>query len=114
MSGEIRRAPGSDGVVRSTGPSDEAPAPGGGVFRRLAPREGSGLGVMLSGLDLVFAPNHQQAREEIQRQRTAGARAPSDTDPPGDDDGPAEGRVAAAGRRGTPFSGYIVIRRHGS
>lgn len=111
MSGEIRRAPDADDPAAARGIRDEVPPSGSGLFRRLAPREGSSVSVVMSGLDLAFAPSHRNARDEVQRQRTAGARDPSDTDPPGDGEHAEEGRVAAPGRRGTPFSGFIVLRR---
>jgi hypothetical protein len=89
---------------------DEEPPPGGGLFRRLAPGEGSAIGGALGVFETIFAPGGDHARQEIQRQRHTGARNPSATDPPDDDASPEENRVAAQGRAGTPFSGRIVIR----
>jgi len=96
---------------RSAGPLNEEPPPSGGVFRRLAPSEGSALVGAFGVVETVFAPAHEQARADLERQRITGARQPSATDPPGDDEDPGENRVAAPGRRGTPFSGVVVIRR---
>lgn len=109
MSGEIRRAPGADGIVPAVSRSDE-PAPlGGGVFRRIAP-EGSALAGLVGIADTLYAPSREAARQELQRQRHVGQGASAPTDPPDEEAAATEGRVAASGRRGTPFSGYIVLR----
>jgi hypothetical protein len=104
-----RRAPGGD---PGRGPyGDETAPPGGGIFRRIAPSGNSSLVAAFSVLEGVFAPAAKQARDEIQRQRVAGVRNPSDTDPPAPDGDSPEPRVVAQGRRGTPFSGTILIDR---
>jgi hypothetical protein len=113
MSGEIRRAPDADGVVPAVSRSDDQAPSGGGAFRRIAP-EGSALSGLVGIADMLYAPRREAARQEIQRQRHVGQDTPAPTDPPGEDTAAAdEGRVAASGRRGTPFSGYIVLRPPG-
>jgi hypothetical protein len=92
---------------------DETPPAGGGIFRRIAPSSSSPAAAIFGVFEGVFAPAARQARDEIQRQRAAGARNPADTDPPDDDtrDDVPGPRVVAAGRSGTPFSGTILINR---
>ena len=90
---------------------DVEPPEGGGIFRRMAPSGGSSLGAVFGVVEGLFAPAAAQAREELQRQKVAGARNPSDTDPPDDVDDDDAPRVAAPGRPGTPFSGSILISR---
>lgn len=112
MSGEIRRASGADGIVPAASRSDDQAPSGGGVFRRIAP-EGSALSGLVGIADMLYAPSREPARQEIQRQRHVGQDTPAPTDPSDEDDAADEGRVAAPGRRGTPFSGYIVLRPPG-
>jgi hypothetical protein len=82
-----------------------------GVFRRLAPSEGSAFAGVFGVVEAVFAPAAHDAREELQRQKRVGERNPADTDPP---DAGAPGRapkIVAPGRAGTPFSGSIQLSR---
>ena len=92
------------------GRRDEVLPEGGGIFRRMAPSSGSALAGAFSALESVFAPAASQAREELARQKRAGARDPSDTDPPDDDEAGPPPRVVSAGRPGTPFSGQVRLR----
>lgn len=89
---------------------DETAPEGGGIFRRIAPSSGSALAGALSAVEGVFLPGASATREELERQKLAGARNPSDTDPPNDaDDGASAPRVVSPGRPHTPFSGSVVL-----
>jgi hypothetical protein len=89
---------------------DEVPPPGGGVFRRFAPGQGSSLAAAFTALESVFAPAAKQARDEIQRRKKIGQKDPADTDPPAPDAAEPVVRVVSPGRPGTPYSGSIVLR----
>jgi hypothetical protein len=65
---------------------DEAMPAGGGVMRRLGAGHGD-LAGLFSALEMAFAPNALQAREELEAQRRIGKRAPSPADPPNLDPG---------------------------
>ena len=99
-----------------TGSRDEAPPPGGGVFRRMGSST-AGFSGLFGAVETVFAPAARQARDELERQRITGARNPSDTDPPdpADPDAPPVPgrRIAAPGRQGSPFAGRITLRPAG-
>jgi hypothetical protein len=109
VNGEIRRDPHADEIVPVAGPRDEAAPAGGGLIRRIAPSKGSALSGFVGIAEMVFAPQSAQARREVQEQRHSSRANPSPTDPPDEDPAADESRVAACGRRGTPFSGVIVL-----
>lgn len=103
-----------------TGSRDETPPPGGGVFRRMGSST-AGFSGLFGAVETVFAPAARQARDELERQRTTGARDPSDTDPPDPDrPGGSDGlggpvrRVVVPGRQGSPFAGRITLRPPGN
>jgi hypothetical protein len=73
---------------------DEVMPSGGGVMRGLG-AVGAGFAGVFSAVELVFAPNAYNAREEIETQRRIGPRKVSPADPPTLD--PAE--LAARGVR---------------
>ena len=87
---------------------DETVPTGGGIFRRISPATAGFAGVF-SAVEVVYAPSAHQAREELERQKIAGARNPSDTDPPDDLEAAPRPRTVAPGRPGTPFSGAVVL-----
>jgi hypothetical protein len=89
---------------------DEVPPPGGGIFRRLAPSQGSSMAAAFVALEGVFAPAAKQARDEIQRRKKVGAKDPADTDPPSPDAAEPPVRVISPGRPGTPYSGSVILR----